>query len=290
MNECEKNIALISLAVDGMLSDEEMLSLENHIQGCEECRNRLIDYQSMTSTLESLTIDPPDSLHTNIMHAIGREDCEEKRKAPSYRFSFMTHLLPAALALIAVLFIAANPEIFKAGTELNDTAIAIQTSSEYADDAAPMQPVRESAALSDTFGEFTLEKMSITADSYRNTTQTDAENTKQVSGNSGIEEKSYTENNPYLNQMYSFLILAKFEDVYDQQAALTSDLFENCSYEYISEYDSIFVSVSNSSSALSDISLELPSLGASCEVFSDESYDWYDSSAPYGLVILTSQN
>lgn len=69
--DCSRANELISLAVDGMLTDEEMNKLQTHMDNCVSCRE---DYDLFMSIHSTLASEPaaslPDNFHSDLMSKI----------------------------------------------------------------------------------------------------------------------------------------------------------------------------------------------------------------------------
>lgn len=73
MASCEEFELLISLGLDGELSPEEALQLQDHLKSCPACCQFNQELSEIQSSISSLLLSPPPSLHTRIMDQISQE-------------------------------------------------------------------------------------------------------------------------------------------------------------------------------------------------------------------------
>ena len=67
---CEKYQELISCLLDGEISPEEKIELENHIASCPQCRAMYEDFVALSGMMGESMADVPDSLHEKIMSGV----------------------------------------------------------------------------------------------------------------------------------------------------------------------------------------------------------------------------
>lgn len=73
MASCEEFALLMSQSLDGELSYEEELLLQDHLQGCPACRELFQELSELQASFSSMTLSPPPSLHARIMEQIKQE-------------------------------------------------------------------------------------------------------------------------------------------------------------------------------------------------------------------------
>ena len=82
MINCQKAEELMSLMVDGMLTQAEKDELREHVKGCEKCR-RLLQVYSQMSLVMAQHEKPPEELVTGVMAGVSRinkQRSDSKRK------------------------------------------------------------------------------------------------------------------------------------------------------------------------------------------------------------------
>ena len=94
--KCEDALELISGKLDGMLSPEEERLLQEHLDGCAECRAAYEAMAGMDDTLSCLSLEPPKELQKNVMRQIRRETRRKK-------YSWVPAAAVAAAAALALL-------------------------------------------------------------------------------------------------------------------------------------------------------------------------------------------
>ena len=113
--EHEKCIELISLLIDGELSDAESAGVREHIASCPECRRVYEAFSAVADSLCELE-DVPEGLHEDIMSGIKRS--EKKRPRLIWLKS-----LSAAACLALVIFAGARAGMLASqSNEMNDNA------------------------------------------------------------------------------------------------------------------------------------------------------------------------
>ena len=107
MITCDQALELISASLDLPLTTEEQQMLDQHLDGCPECRALLADFQKIHQELSDMTVTPPAALCQGVMDRIKAEEAAEKvvpirRKArPWVRWG-------AAAAVFAVVVLGAG--------------------------------------------------------------------------------------------------------------------------------------------------------------------------------------
>ena len=79
---CEEALLLISGHLDNENTETEEARLQEHLQGCESCRQILESFRMADSGLLSLTEEAPRDLTHRVMEAIHSETKPQKRKNP----------------------------------------------------------------------------------------------------------------------------------------------------------------------------------------------------------------
>ena len=79
MKPCEAYAENLALYLDGMLTGEEQEELLQHVEECPVCARRLEAYRILLHEVEDLTVEPPASMHANIMKA-AKQSQRPKRK------------------------------------------------------------------------------------------------------------------------------------------------------------------------------------------------------------------
>jgi hypothetical protein len=100
---CEQARGQIALAVLGRLPENERLSLESHLDGCEECSAELKSLSGLESALSAAEPDRidhrsevPETLRASVLASLGTEAAKQRR---STRIRFAT---AAAVVLLAL--------------------------------------------------------------------------------------------------------------------------------------------------------------------------------------------
>lgn len=77
--ECNRAGEMMSLAIDRMLSNEEVKELQEHLDMCDLCREEYELFQSIQSALKSEeAASLPENFHNELMHRIENETIEEE--------------------------------------------------------------------------------------------------------------------------------------------------------------------------------------------------------------------
>lgn len=92
--KCEEALLLISGHLDRENTAEEETALQAHLNGCKECRERLMAFEKTDRKLASLSACAPEGLCADIMAQIKKEAAKKKRR-PWYSIA-----VAAALALV----------------------------------------------------------------------------------------------------------------------------------------------------------------------------------------------
>lgn len=79
---CEEALLLISGHLDNENTELEEARLQEHLQGCESCRQVLESFRLADSGLLSLTEEAPQNLSDRVMETIRGEARPQKRKNP----------------------------------------------------------------------------------------------------------------------------------------------------------------------------------------------------------------
>lgn len=114
MASCEEFELLISLGLDGELSSEEAAQLQDHLKSCPACCQLNQELSEIQSSISSLLLSPPPSLHTRIMEQISQEaalpsqDTKLVRPASFYR----RYATTAAAVLVLVSALVFGSKLF----------------------------------------------------------------------------------------------------------------------------------------------------------------------------------
>ncbi len=100
---CEKAKGQLALASIGRLPESERLSLESHLDGCEDCRNELASLSALEPGLAAAdpervdqVLTVPESLRSAVLGSLGTEVARHRR---STRVRFATAAAVVVLAL-----------------------------------------------------------------------------------------------------------------------------------------------------------------------------------------------
>ena len=144
MAECEKYQELISLYIDGNITESELTELRRHTDSCSECAGLLSVYEEV-SGLMAEEQDPPAELLTGVMAGV-REINARNAKAQKTRSKRVVLKWAALAACAAVILIPAAARL-SGGVPTNDSAfdfIATEDSAVYgASEAKAMAPEAE---------------------------------------------------------------------------------------------------------------------------------------------------
>lgn len=103
MINCEQAQDLMSLYLDGELSDADRAAFEAHIAGCPACR-AMLDTLAEVSALMGEDTEPPEALATGVMdgvRAINRERESEKRRRKTVFIKWLSAAACVALVIFA---------------------------------------------------------------------------------------------------------------------------------------------------------------------------------------------
>ena len=101
MRSCEEYQAWASCLIDGELDAERERELRQHAAHCEECRAVLDAFTALSDSVEDALVEPPETLHENVMAEIRRENIKPVPR-PAFRFRRQW----AAAAGLAVVLLA----------------------------------------------------------------------------------------------------------------------------------------------------------------------------------------
>lgn len=115
--QCENAQELFSDYVAGEMDRALTVSLENHLNACAQCREKVAGLRSVWKTLNEMpVIEPPVLLHANIMERLDAERAKEiespRRAVWDWRSLFRPRTL--AFAATAVIVLLAGTEVFQA--------------------------------------------------------------------------------------------------------------------------------------------------------------------------------
>lgn len=92
---------LLSAKVDGVLTDEERLLLEDHLAACPDCRSVLAFYEKIHEYADDLSVDPPENFSGTVLYRIDA--------ARSLRRWLPRALSAAGVAAVLALVLWRNP-------------------------------------------------------------------------------------------------------------------------------------------------------------------------------------
>lgn len=95
MSDCREIQELISVLIDGKVSEKEKAEVCAHVEKCSECKAMLEAFTAVSESLGELE-DVPEGLHENIMRSVKSEGI--KKKAPWKK------IIPLAACLALVIF------------------------------------------------------------------------------------------------------------------------------------------------------------------------------------------
>src|SRR5437016_832085 len=109
--QCEHAQEFISEYVTGEMDAALAVSLENHLNGCEACRDTVDGLRRLWTTLEQMpVVDPPPSFHAAVMKRISEEEkaaeraAAQRQRVPAWRGLLQPRSFAyAAVALIVLL-------------------------------------------------------------------------------------------------------------------------------------------------------------------------------------------
>lgn len=105
MKNCEYFEDLISLYVDELIGEAELLELLEHIENCAECKSYYDDVKDQSNQLKGLNIELPEDLTEKILESFekNREIAVVQVKAPKRKFTYMALGACACIALMVSL-------------------------------------------------------------------------------------------------------------------------------------------------------------------------------------------
>jgi len=150
MKYCEEYAALISAAVDNVLTADERRKLMDHLAACPACREAYTQMLAMHSAFAGWEEEVPGDLAGDVMAKIRKEKAVSK----SRRRSWLP--LVAAAACCALVFIgyqgmSRESNTVKDAAPAMDTKAAVSESIAAADTAADTATAADHAAAADTF-------------------------------------------------------------------------------------------------------------------------------------------
>lgn len=283
MNEtCEYYSELINLSLDGCATEEQTAALEKHILNCNECYERLIDYQIMTKCIEELRTNPPKDLHSNIMEAIEEadENNELVQSPPAHR-SFVRYMpyIAAVVAIVLIFFEKSGLKLMTEDVSLPESTGQINMSLSISDIEEGYLPnYSESKMLYDSKDEQSV----MAADGIPSENDT----AKKIITADEIAEIYILK---YPDVKFKSMIVARFEDRQQLNNALNLSMFKNLQIDEISEYGITCTVVKNNNGTVKNIVYGLPDAGASAEILSDSKYGWYDKNSDYVAIVMFAE-
>lgn len=82
MRSCEEYQEWASCLIDGELDAERARELRQHAAHCEECRAVLEAFTALSDSVEDALVEPPETLHENVMAEIRREKLKTVNRPP----------------------------------------------------------------------------------------------------------------------------------------------------------------------------------------------------------------
>ena len=141
MKHCEEYAALLDLYVDGELSPEDMVRVQNHLDHCSACQSYVDDCLAIRAafpTAEDAAV--PDGFADAVMARIQAQTPASKKKQTTPWMK----LLPTLAACCVVVILLQSGPLFSARQEAAPASIALETALEGAADisapAAGEQP------------------------------------------------------------------------------------------------------------------------------------------------------
>lgn len=97
---CEEAFELLSAQLDGELSEEETLQLNQHLSGCESCQTLSAELSSIRAVLpDAVEVSPPPELAEHVIKHLP----PRKKSGSILRFAFRHSSLVAAALVVALL-------------------------------------------------------------------------------------------------------------------------------------------------------------------------------------------
>lgn len=163
MCSCDRGLELISLKLDGALSPEEETELQEHLDGCPDCRSLARQLEELHAAMAA-SPDPeeelPEGLHQRIMAAVR----EENRRAPSSRQRWSGWRRWASLAAVFAVILAGAellPAVTRGGSSGGAAPAVVSAGLASAPEGAPAKedqsgagaPEEESPSSESTYPE-----------------------------------------------------------------------------------------------------------------------------------------
>lgn len=102
MKTCEAFAENLALYLDGFLTKEQQEELLQHVEECPVCARQLEAYRILLHEAEDLCVDPPASMHQNIMEAVA---ATKQIKMPKRKFFGGMGPFTAATAAAAIILL-----------------------------------------------------------------------------------------------------------------------------------------------------------------------------------------
>lgn len=123
MIPCEHCEELINARLDGQLTDQEALLLEEHLDQCPQCRQLDRDLTALHHRLGALSAAPPADLTAAILSQLEVPAMQTKRKKKKAPWA----AIACAAAAVVLMVVALTPQMFPAS---GDTALEAAESAE----------------------------------------------------------------------------------------------------------------------------------------------------------------
>lgn len=132
MRSCEVYQEWASCLIDGELDAERELELRQHAAHCEACRTALEAFTALSDGIGDALVEPPETLHNNVMTEIRREN-----RKPVLLFTPRRRTLTVA-AMLAVLLLSGLAAVYRsrADKSAGGLTMAAVTADEVAEEAA----------------------------------------------------------------------------------------------------------------------------------------------------------
>ena len=105
---------LLSAYLDGELEPELVAQLEDHLEDCAYCKNMLEEIKEIKYALSSLQeVEPPQSLHASIMHAVNRQVIEDQNERKARKVAVRNLWLKRVSVVLAacLIILAISPAV-----------------------------------------------------------------------------------------------------------------------------------------------------------------------------------
>lgn len=121
--DCKKCSTLLSLYLDGELSDSEQQAITRHLEQCPPCQQEFETLKQAVDCVGRLEcVEPPDDFHKKLMNKIRQDRQPNRIWLPFWGSLTIGSMAAAALLLIALIY---NP-FGQAGNKLPDLTMANQ--------------------------------------------------------------------------------------------------------------------------------------------------------------------